>query len=51
MQELIQTGLIETDIFDSKKYYSTSKGLAYLAALDNMAEMLSIETIKARVSF
>lgn len=47
--EMIQTGLIERDPFDSRKYGSTPKGLAYLAALDNMADMLSIETRKARL--
>lgn len=47
--ELIQAGLIEVDIFDNKKYLSTAKGLEYLAALDRMADMLAIETRKAKL--
>jgi predicted transcriptional regulator len=42
--ELIEKGLVETDTFNSKKYYATSKGIEYLAGLESMSEMLAIET-------
>jgi predicted transcriptional regulator len=42
--ELIQKGLVETDIFNSRKYYATPKGIEYLAGLERMSEMLAIET-------
>lgn len=42
--ELIESGLIETDMFNSKQYRSTSKGLACLAGLETISELLPIET-------
>jgi predicted transcriptional regulator len=45
--ELIQKGLVEMDIFNSRKYYATPKGIEYLAGLETMTEMLAIETRKA----
>jgi predicted transcriptional regulator len=44
LSELIEKGLVETDIFNSKKYFATSKGIEYLAGLERMSEMLAIET-------
>jgi predicted transcriptional regulator len=48
LSELIQVRLIEDDPFVSK-YVTTSKGLEYLATLDTMNQMLSIETRRARL--
>jgi|SRR5581483_325021 len=42
--ELMEKGLIETDMFNSKQYRSTAKGLACLAGLETMSELLPIET-------
>jgi len=42
--ELIEKGLVETDIFSSRKYIATSKGIEYLQGLERMSEMLAIET-------
>jgi predicted transcriptional regulator len=42
--ELIQEGLVEMDIFNSRKYFATPKGIEYLAGLETMTEMLAIET-------
>jgi len=44
LSELIDKGLIENDIFDSRQYRSTPKGLKYLAGLETMSELLAIET-------
>jgi predicted transcriptional regulator len=44
LSELIEKGLVETDIFNGKKYFATSKGIEYLAGLERMSEMLAIET-------
>lgn len=44
--DLIEKGLIENDIFNSKVYRTSSKGLEYLAALERMSEFLPIETRK-----
>ena len=46
--ELISSGFIENDLID-RKFLTTAKGLEYLAALESMNEMLSIETRKARL--
>jgi predicted transcriptional regulator len=45
--ELVQKGFVETDIFNSKEYHTTPKGIEYLAGLERMTEMLSIETRRA----
>lgn len=42
--ELIESGLVENDIFNSRKYIATSKGIEYLQGLQRMSEMLAIET-------
>lgn len=45
--ELVQKGFVETDIFNSKEYRATPKGIEYLSGLERMTEMLSIETRRA----
>ena len=45
--ELIQKGLVETDVFNSREYRTTSKGLEYLMGLQRMSELLPVETRKA----
>ena len=42
--ELIEKGLVETDMFNSREYRTTSKGLEYLVGLQRMSELLPIET-------
>jgi len=42
--ELIDKGLIENDILNSRQSRSTPKGLKYLAGLETMSELLTIET-------
>jgi predicted transcriptional regulator len=49
LSELIESGLIERDIFDTKKYLATNKGLEYLARLETMSDMLGLELKKAKV--
>jgi len=49
LSDLIQSGLIATDMFDSRKFLTTSKGHEYLAGLENMAAMLNLEVRKAKV--
>jgi len=49
LSELIQSGLVETDMFDKKKYLATNKGLEYLDRLDTMSELLDLEVKKAKV--
>jgi predicted transcriptional regulator len=49
LSEMIEMGLIETDIYNSKKYLTTAKGLSYMSALENMIDMLAIETRRARL--
>jgi predicted transcriptional regulator len=44
--DLIEKGLIETDIFNNRVYRTSSRGLEYLATLEHMSEMLPIETRK-----
>jgi predicted transcriptional regulator len=47
LRELVGKGLVETDIFNSKEYRTAPKGMEYLAGLERMTEMLSIETRRA----
>jgi len=47
--ELVENGMIETDPFNSRIFLSTAKGLTYLATLDNLADMLSLEMRKAKI--
>lgn len=47
--ELIESGLIQTDVYDRKKYFTTVKGIAYLSALDSMTDMLGIVTRKVKL--
>jgi predicted transcriptional regulator len=44
LAELTETGLVEIDIFNQKKYFATPKGIGYLAGLERISEMLAIET-------
>lgn len=44
LADMIENGLIETDIFNSRVYRATSKGLEYLAGLQQMSEFLPIDT-------
>jgi predicted transcriptional regulator len=46
LAELIEKGLVETDVFSQKKYLTTPKGIEYLTVLESMSEMLAIETRK-----
>ena len=49
LSELINLNLIETDVFNSRKYFSTAKGLSYLENLNAMADMLSLDVRKAKI--
>jgi predicted transcriptional regulator len=43
LAELMEQGLVETDIFNSRKYIATSKGVEYLQGLERMAELFAID--------
>ncbi len=47
--ELIEKGLVE-NYLPEKRYQTTAKGLQYLHALENVTEMLALETRKARIN-
>ncbi len=44
--ELIEKGLVETDILNSKEYRATPKGMEYMVGLERMTEMLAVVTRK-----
>jgi predicted transcriptional regulator len=43
LNQLIETALIEHDTLE-RKYYTTPKGMDYLAAFDRMTELLPVTT-------
>ncbi len=49
LAELIEQGFVE-NFLPEKRYQTTSKGLQYLNVLENMSEMLPIETRKAKIN-
>ena len=46
--ELIDLGLVDYDALYKK--YNTTKSMNYLAALENMNEVIAIETRKAKIN-
>ena len=46
LRELIQTGLVEDDHLD-RKFWTTEKGLEYIANVERISELLPIETKRA----
>ena len=45
LSHMIEDGLVVNDVEQGKRYYRTTpKGVEYLSALNNMCEMLQMET-------
>ena len=47
--ELIDKGLIELDTF-TRKYYTTARGMEYLATMEKLAEILPVVTRRSAAS-
>lgn len=43
LNQLIESGLVERDTLE-RKYYTTPKGMGYLAAFDSMTQLLPVVT-------